>query len=137
MPVEEITLGLPNSAPAEESSELPGLIGSGLIRQYRHIRSDRERFAWTRRQRERREAEFDVATRNIVKQLARKLTADITHRRTRVLVRAEIYASVNALLSAASDHRSLKPDRVQVRNRVILIAAATVLLFSVVSLTQM
>ena len=130
MPVEEIKLGLPG----EPTSDLPenkhDTVSGDLLRQYRQITSDRRRFAWTRRGRERREAEFDVASRNIVKRLARELTADIQARGTRTLVRAEIYGSVAALLSTASEDRRLDPDRVQTRNRLGIVASAAVLLLT-------
>jgi hypothetical protein len=127
MPVEEIKLGLPGNTSRDEPSDQPERVRNDLIRQYRQISSARRRFAWTRRQRERREAEFNVASRNIVKRLARELTTDIQSRGTRVLVRAEIYATVTALLSTACHDQRLDPDRVQMRNRFGLAVAALAL----------
>ena len=117
MPVEEITLSLPEEArerDVNDLSEPPPRRGAQeeLIRHYYQLLKKKRRFAWTRRARQRREEVFDSACKSLAKQLARESTAEVESRVDRLEARTRIYAAIGSLLNVSA----MEAQRVSLRN---------------------
>jgi hypothetical protein len=117
MAIEEITLSVPGeeSVSAENGSSNGGrsaphrgdtAIDCDFVRGYREILRERDRFALSRRGRERRQHNFEIAFKSLVKNLAREATSTIPNRPAKLSARTRIYISLIELAGAvAEDHR--------------------------------
>ncbi|MGE0623538.1 MAG: hypothetical protein AB7I04_24205 [Pseudomonadales bacterium] len=113
MPIEEITLSVPQSLPdsgtEQRAASATAHSDDRMVRRYRGLLRDSYRFAWTRRGRQKRQDTFEVAYRSLVKQLAQEITAPIEDRVIRLDARRSIYASLTGIIgAAASDQRRLR-----------------------------
>lgn len=109
MAIEEITLSVPATGgavadPPDASQDRDA--ANAFVRSYRKLVRDRDRFAFGKRHRRRRQANFEVAFKSLVKNLAQEATAGISSRPARLAARTRIYISIIGLAYAASeDHR--------------------------------
>ena len=113
MAIEEITLSVPMTGRAEtESVDLPDSrsadrdAANSFLKSYRKLVRDRDRLVFGKRLKRRRQENFEVGFKSLVKKLAQEATAGITDRPARLAARTRIYISIVGLAYAASeDHR--------------------------------
>ena len=117
MPIEEITLSVPESLPEAGSGRSvaaeTGAINTDdrVVGRYRRILADRYRFAWTHRGRRRRQTAFEVAYRGLVKQLAKEVTEPIADRTVKLDIRTRIYAALTGILAVATEDQRQRHNR--------------------------
>ncbi|MEJ2087906.1 MAG: hypothetical protein P8Y69_05425 [Gammaproteobacteria bacterium] len=107
MAIEEITLSVPVTGRADVDTSDKGSsdrdAASSFVRSYRKLVRERDRFAIGRRVKERRQENFEVAFKSLVKHLAQEATGGIADRTARLAARTRIYISIVGLAYTLSE----------------------------------
>lgn len=112
MTIEEITLSVPTegradvdrTASPERRAAARGSPGPerDFVHSYQRLLRERDRFALRRRTHRRRQENFDVAFKRLVKNLAQEVTRGIPSRSARLAARTRIYISIIGLAHAVA-----------------------------------
>lgn len=96
-----------------------------IVRSYREMVQQRDRFGLTRKSRQRRQDTFEAAYKSLVKQIATEATRGIRDRSSKLRVRTQIYKSVMALVQSSARDQKTKAKRTRRLFRWSLAVAGT------------
>lgn len=134
--IEEIILSVPGAKTvlkgrrsADRIDDIDSTVDTGsedeIVRSYREMVQQRDRFGLTRKSRQRRQDTFEAAYKSLVKQIATEATRGIRDRSSKLRVRTQIYKSVMALVQSSARDQKTKAKRTRRLFRWSLAVAGT------------
>ena len=134
--IEEIILSVPGAEPvlegrrsADRIDDVDSAVDTGsedeIVRSYREMVQQRDRFGLTRKSHQRRQDTFETAYRSLVRQIATEATRGIRDRSSKLRARTQIYKSVMALVQSSARDQKAEAKRTRRLFRWSLAVAGT------------